>query len=133
MATQAEGLHIRILSGSKIPSSTGLPGIPQPVTPRRFVVEVMYHGNNTGTLSEVPIDDTVLDRVVGDIISGQHAHVVRVFELRDVSREIAHAVAAKAEDDGTDIHSDLANFLALYRVNVPRPAPDREYEWEPDY
>ena len=58
----------RIPSGSQVPSTTGLPGIPQSQTPRRFVVEVMYRGDDAGTIGEVPMADTVLDRVVADIV-----------------------------------------------------------------
>lgn len=144
MAPQADSLHTRILSGSAIPVSAGIPGIPQSQQPRRFVVEVMYGRDNAGTIAEVGIEDTVLDRVVADIVSGQHSHPVRVFELRDVTREIAAAVAQKLEDDGTlsECHErDLRSWLEPYGFQVPdngryrsrHADPDPEWEWTPDY
>lgn len=86
----------------------------------------MYRGDNHGTIGETPMADTTIERIVADIVSGQTDHVIRVFELRDVSREVAGEVAAKVLEDGTAVCDDLANFLELYGFDVPRPAPDAD-------
>ncbi len=102
-----------------IRSVTGLPGIPESQRPRLFVVEVEWK-NGEGYLAEVDTSRCDLNTTIKDLIDGQPlGRPLRVFELRDVSQEIAQAIADFSYDRNVQLLDDTVRFLEDNGVHVP--------------
>lgn len=115
MAPQANSLRDSIHASTQDPRTISLAGIPATAMPRRFVVEVYDPAGSM--IAETNLSATHLDTVLRDIADGQYSGIVRVFELRDVSREIASAVADRVLD-GNKLGRDGADFLEAYGFDI---------------
>lgn len=85
---------------------------------RRFVVEVEFPGHGT-YIQEVDTRHTTLDAVLTDIMDGQYDRVVAVYELTDVSCEIATRLAHHSQNTWRQVGKGAARFVEQNSVAAP--------------
>jgi len=95
------------------------------MTDRLFVVATKYA--NGEIIEESNVNRCDLDTIIRDLAAGQFDIPTRVFELRDVTAELARAVAEHSHERMDELPRDVA---AWCERNGAEPWTDPEPDWD---
>jgi hypothetical protein len=94
-------------------------------------------GRNGRCYRETDVEDTELDTVIADLLSGQYKNPVRVVAFntaekwsQDVSADVAHELRHRCDEQMRDIPFGLQEFVDRYEgryhdIQLPLPLPLR--------